>query len=179
MLGRNLAHAANRVAHFRFAEAKSTTGWRSANPRWIWWLQYTKSGRTCNKPCMPDPANDMRDICEVTVGDKIEKEECIKIANLNTVREMLSAEREKNVKIFPEIVGELNSLMGQYSSVEAMHRELSVKRGEYMKKVAEVYKEKGFLQEILKTLVSNADALDKWKDSIGKLKGLLQDLQKN
>lgn len=48
-----------------------------------------------------------------------------------------------------------------------------------MKKVAEIYKEKAFLQEIIKTLQSNADALDKWKDSISKLKGLLEDLTKN
>jgi len=48
-----------------------------------------------------------------------------------------------------------------------------------MKKVAEIYKEKAFLQEIIKTLQGNADALDKWKDSISKLKGLLEDLQKN
>jgi len=64
------------------------------------------------------------------VGSKVEKEECVKIANLNTVREMLSNEREKNIKIFPEIVGELNALMGQFASIESFHNDLVSKRGE-------------------------------------------------
>lgn len=128
VLGRNLAGAANRAASFRFAEAKSSSTWR--NPHWLWWLQYTKSGKTCNKPCKPDPADSNRDICEVRVGSKTEMEECVKIANINTVREMLSKEREENVKVFPGIIGELEALMGQFSAVESFHNELVAKRGE-------------------------------------------------
>lgn len=43
---------------------------------------------------------------------------------------MLSRERENNVKIFPEIIGELNSLMGQFSGVESFHNDLVRKRGD-------------------------------------------------
>lgn len=128
VIGRNLHNAANKVAGFRFTQSKSGSKW--TNPNWLWWLQYTKTGRTCNKPCEPDPSDTNRDICEVVVGSKVEKEECVKIANLNTVREMLSNEREKNIKIFPEIVGELNALMGQFASIESFHNDLVSKRGE-------------------------------------------------
>jgi len=53
------------------------------------------------------------------MGSKIEKEECVKIANINMVRLLLHEERAKNVGLFPEIVGELNSLMNQFSQVES------------------------------------------------------------
>lgn len=40
-------------------------------------------------------------------------------------------------------------------------------------------KEKSFLQEIIKTLEGNADALEKLNDSIAKLKALLDEMVKN
>jgi len=69
--------------------------------------------------------------------------------------------------------------MSQYASVESYHNDLVRRRSDYNRKVAEIYKEKSFLQELIKTLQSNADALDKWKESISKLKTLLEDLKKN
>jgi len=115
----------------------------------------------------------------VYVGSNLVTEECVKIANINTVRQMLTEERARTQKIFPELVGQLNYLMSQYASVESYHNDLVRRRSDYNRKVAEIYKEKSFLQELIKTLQSNADALDKWKESISKLKTLLEDLKKN
>lgn len=69
--------------------------------------------------------------------------------------------------------------MGEFSSVEGYHKKIVNERMTFNAQIAEIYKQKYFLEGLIKTLSANADAIDKWKESIQKLKGLLIDLKKN
>jgi len=77
------------------------------------------SGRICNSPCAPDESNEDFDSCDVVKGSITEKEFCVKIANINSVRLVIHEDRKKNLSLFPALIGEINQLMNQYSQVES------------------------------------------------------------
>jgi len=78
----------------RFAEVKARDVF--SNPSDLALLQFTTSGMKCSAPCEPDLSDPEVDKCPVKYGDaEPVKEECIKIANTNSIRNKLSANISK------------------------------------------------------------------------------------
>jgi len=74
----------------RFAEVKARDVY--SNPADVAILQFTISGMKCSSPCAPDENDPEVDKCPVKYGDaEPVKEECIKFANSNVVRDKLGA----------------------------------------------------------------------------------------
>lgn len=84
----------------------------TSNPAHFQHLQFTVDGLLCDSPCRPDEAvGGDRDICAVTAGDAQEDKECIKVASINAMREIVQESRNSSTTEFSAIIGMMDELV--------------------------------------------------------------------
>lgn len=104
---------------------------RTSNPAHFQHLQFTVDGLLCDTPCRPDmEVNGDRDICSVTSGDAPEDKECVKVASINAMREIVQEGRNASTTEFSAIIGMMDELMLEYEPLKAYSEEVLSKRAD-------------------------------------------------
>lgn len=99
----------------------------STNPAHFLHLQFTVDGLLCEEACRPDEELDgARDICMVGGEDK----ECIKVASINAMREVVQTQRKNSTADFGTIIAMMETLMTEYEPLQVHNDDVLSKRSE-------------------------------------------------